>query len=50
MCLATGSSNFHLPSSHNIIIATPMVGLVIEAMRKMESVFTGADWVAFNRP
>ena len=42
MCLATGSSSAHLPSSHSIIIAAPMIGLVIEAMRKMESVCTAA--------
>ena len=42
MCLATGSSSAHLPSSHSIIIAAPVIGLVIEAMRKMLSVRQGA--------
>ena len=32
------SSSAHLPSSHSIIIAAPVIGLVIEAMRKMLSV------------
>ena len=41
MCFATGSSSCHLPSSHSIIIATPTIGLVIDAMRKMVSFVTG---------
>ncbi len=31
----------HLPSSHSIIIAAPVIGFDIEAMRKMESVASG---------
>jgi hypothetical protein len=30
MCLETRSVGFHLPSSYNIIMATPVTGLVIE--------------------
>jgi hypothetical protein len=30
MCFAIGSLGFHFPSSYNIIIATPVTGLVIE--------------------
>ena len=48
MCLATGSPSFHLPSSHSIIMAAPTVGLVIEAMRKMESVATAGGAAAFQ--
>jgi len=41
MCFDTGSSSVHLPCSQSIIIATPTIGLVIEAMRKMVSFATG---------
>ena len=30
MNLVTGSSSFHLPSSKRIIMATPVIGLVME--------------------
>ncbi len=41
MCWSRWSVSFHLPCSHSIIIATPTVGLVIEAMRKMVSLLHG---------
>ena len=41
MCFATGSSSVHLPCSHSIIIATPTIGLVMDAMRKIVSFSTG---------
>ena len=41
MCLATGSSRLHLPCSQSIIMATPTIGLVIDAMRKIVSLATG---------
>lgn len=37
MYLLTGSSSLNLPSSNKIIIATPVIGLVIDAMRKIVS-------------
>ena len=36
------SSRAHLPSSQSIIMATPMIGLVIDAIRKIVSFVTGA--------
>ena len=42
----TGSSSRHLPSSYSIIIATPVTGLVIDAMRKIESFWTGSGFCA----
>src|SRR5262245_48769454 len=41
MCFATGSSSAHLPSSQSIIMATPTIGLVIEASLKIVSLVTG---------
>ena len=42
MYLETGSARVSLPSSTRIIAATEVNGLVIEAMRKIVSVFIGA--------
>ena len=42
----TGSSSRHFPSSYSIIIATPVTGLVIDAMRKIESFWTGSGFCA----
>jgi hypothetical protein len=50
MNFETGSDSFHLPCSHSCIIATPVIGLVIEAMRKIESVFSGSPVAAFAAP
>ena len=42
MYLDTGSARESLPSSIRIMAATVVIGLVIEAMRKIASVFIGA--------
>src|SRR2546430_15405513 len=41
MYFDTGSSSVHLPCSHSIIMATPTMGLVIDARRKIVSWTTG---------
>src|SRR6516225_877356 len=48
--LVTGSSNDNLPSSYSIIAAREVIGLVIDAIRKMASRRKSRFWATFCLP
>ncbi len=50
MCLPSRSSMESLPSSCSMRIETPMVGLVIEAIQKMERLLSFCVFAALPKP
>ena len=46
----TGSESFHFPCSQSCIMATPVIGLVMDAIRKMLSGFSASPVAALAAP